>query len=82
MDNRVERCMAKDVEAVVTSFNQGDMILEAVRSLCEQTVLPSKIIIVDDGSTDKTSLDILNAIKADTTIPIPVVVIQQPNSGV
>ena len=82
MENRTEHCIAKEVEAVITSFNQGNMILEAVRSLCEQTVLPSKIIIVDDGSTDKTSLDILNAIKVDTTIPIPVVVIQQPNSGV
>lgn len=82
MENRTEHCIAKEVEAVITSFNQGNMILEAVRSLCEQTVLPSKIIIVDDGSTDKTSLDILNAIKVDTTIPIPVIVIQQPNSGV
>ena len=82
MENRTEHCIAKEVEAVITSFNQGNMILEAVRSLCEQTVLPSKIIIVDDGSTDKTSLDILNAIKVDTTIPIPVVVIHQPNSGV
>ena len=77
MENRTEHCIAKEVEAVITSFNQGNMILEAVRSLCEQTVLPSKIIIVDDGSTDKTSLDILNAIKVDTTIPIPVVVVQQ-----
>lgn len=74
--------IAKDMEAVITSFNQGDMIFEAVHSLCEQSVLPSRIIIVDDGSTDKNSLDILNAIKADPTIPIPVVVIQQSNSGV
>lgn len=82
MDIRNKGCLAKDIEAVITSFNQGNMILEAVHSLCEQTVLPSRVIIVDDGSTDKNSLDILNAIKADPSIPIPVVVIQQPNSGV
>ena len=82
MDIRDERRTAKDIEAVITSYNQGDMILEAVYSLCEQTVLPSRIIIVDDGSTDKYSLDILNTIKADHAIPIPVVVIQQANSGV
>ena len=64
MDIRNERCTAKDIEAVITSFNQGEMILEAVHSLCEQTVLPSRIIIVDDGSTDKNSLDILNTINA------------------
>lgn len=82
MDIRDEQRTAKDIEAVITSYNQGDMIIEAVHSLCEQTVLPSRIIIVDDGSTDKHSLDILNTIKADPAIPIPVAVIQQANSGV
>lgn len=82
MDIRNGRYTTKDIEAVITSFNQGNMILEAVHSLCAQTVLPSRIIIVDDGSTDKNSLDILNAMQADTTIPIPIVVIQQSNSGV
>ncbi len=82
MDMRSERYTAKDIGAVITSFNQGNMILEAVNSLCAQTVLPSRIIIVDDGSTDKNSLDILHAIKADPTLPIPIVVIQQSNSGV
>ena len=43
-----------DVEAVITSFNQGSMILEAVQSLCGQTIPPAGIIIVDDGSTDGT----------------------------
>ena len=40
---------AADIEAVVTSFNQGALILEAVQSLCAQTVQPGKIIVVDDG---------------------------------
>lgn len=82
MDIGKERCTAKDIEAVITSFNQGDMIQEAVYSLCGQTVLPARIIIVDDGSTDKNSLDILNALKTDPAIFIPIVVIYQPNSGV
>lgn len=82
MDISNKCCIATDIEAVITSFNQGDMILEAVHSLCEQTVLPAKIIIVDDGSTDKNSLDILNTIKADPTVPVPIVIIQQQNNGV
>ena len=45
--------MAEDVQAVITSYNQGEMVREAVDSLCNQTMLPSKIIIVDDGSTDE-----------------------------
>lgn len=33
------------VEAVVTNFNQGNMILEAVQSLCNQTLLPKKLLL-------------------------------------
>lgn len=74
--------IANDVEAVVTSFNQGSMILEAVHSLCCQTTLPARIIIVDDGSTDADSISILNQIKSDATLSVPVTILQQPNSGV
>lgn len=75
-------CIAKDVEAVVTSFNQGTMLLEAVRSLCGQTTLPSRIFIVDDGSTDEKSVNILNDIKASLNTPVPIAVIRQANCGV
>ena len=51
---------AADVEAVVTSFNQGSMIEEAVQSLISQTTPPERIILVDDGSTDEASVRILN----------------------
>lgn len=74
--------ITENIEAVVTSYNQGVMILEAVHSLCYQTVLPAKIIIVDDGSTDENSIRILNELKLDLSIPIPIIVIQQPNAGV
>lgn len=74
--------IAEDVEAVVTSFNQGTMLLEAVHSLYRQTMLPSKIFVVDDGSTDENSINILNKIKSDSEMPVPIEVIQQSNSGV
>lgn len=82
MDISGKQCVAEDIEAVITSFNQGNMIFEAVRSLCEQTLLPARIIIVDDGSTDKKSLEILDAITAETSIPVPIDVVHQKNSGV
>ncbi len=73
---------AKDVEAVVTSFNQGSMILEAVHSLCRQTMPPARIIIVDDGSTDEKSIHILHSIKEDSNLSVPVTIWEQANGGV
>lgn len=71
-----------DIEAVITSYNQGSMICEAVRSVCDQTVLPKGIIIVDDGSTDQHSIDVLNSIKNNRELPVPITVHFQENGGV
>ena len=71
-----------DVDAVITSYNQGSMILEAVQSLCNQTVLPKSIIIVDDGTTDIYSIEILNAIGNNSELSVPIKVIFQENKGV
>ena len=82
MNTKGETCIADDVEAVVTSFNQGAMILEAVQSLCDQTLKPARIIIVDDGSTDEASVQILQNIKTCFDGFVPIVVIQKANGGV
>ena len=72
---------AADIEAVVTSYNQGTLILEAIDSLYSQTVRPERIILVDDGSTDPASLAVLDQIEAGGG-PIPVTVIRRANGGV
>lgn len=81
MDKNTD-CFGTDIEAVITSFNQGTMILEAVESLCTQTVLPQKIIIVDDGSTDECSICVLKHIEEKSDLPIPVMIHYQENGGV
>ena len=71
-----------DIEAVITSYNQGSLILEAVQSLCNQTILPKKIIIVDDGSTDEYSLRILHDIEKNSDLIVPVMLYYKENGGV
>lgn len=71
-----------DIEVVITSFNQKSMIYEAVHSLCCQTIRPKRMIIVDDGTTDETSIDVLHEIETDARLSIPVHIIRQKNSGV
>ena len=80
--NRNREGFETGIEAVVTSFNQGTMISEAVESLCAQTLLPQKIIIVDDGSTDEFSVRILKEMEEKPDLPVPVVIHYQENAGV
>lgn len=80
--NRNKPIINPDIEAVITSYNQGSMILEAVQSLCSQTVLPGRIIIVDDGSSDEYSLGVLKDIERDPDLTVPAVVYYQKNGGV
>lgn len=79
---KINNNIAKDVEAVVTSYNQGKLILEAIYSLCNQTTPPAKIIVLDDGTTDQNSINILNNIKNNSAISVPVTIVRQKNSGV
>ena len=51
------------VSCVVTHYNRGHFLLQAVSSLLGQTHTNLEIIIVDDGSTDEESLDILRSLE-------------------
>lgn len=83
MENKEKKSrIVHDVEAVITSYNQGVMIQEAVQSLCRQTALPARIIIVDDGSVEEESVRILEKLEKNMELPIPVVIHWQENRGV
>jgi len=62
-----------DVTAVVPCFNYGAFVRDAVESLLAQEGGAPHVVVVDDGSTDPATLDVL----AD----LPVPVIRQENAG-
>lgn len=69
------------IDVVITSYNQKNLILEAVESVLKQTVKPSNIYIIDDGSSDSESLEVLHTLEQEQAA-IPVHVIYQKNQGV
>ena len=61
---------------IVTSYNYGRFVAEAVESILRQTVPMDEIIVVDDGSTDGTP-EMLRARYADGCIKL----IEKRNEG-
>src|SRR5260221_8533031 len=64
-----------DVTVVIANYNYGAYLEEAIASLESQEGGPPRIVVVDDGSTDPATLDVLDGLagRAD--------VVRQANQG-
>ncbi len=66
-----------NVSVVITSYNQNEMIREAVDSVRRQKLRSDAIIVVDDGSTDPASVQVLDELEQAEDITV----IRQGNAG-
>ena len=65
------------VDVVLPVFNGATTITEAIESLQRQTFTGFRIIVIDDGSTDRTP-EVLAALAAGDS---RITVLTQPNAG-
>lgn len=58
--NRSSRIAARpaDVSILISSFNDGPLLLDAIQSIVTQTTPVGEIIVYNDGSSDPESLDV------------------------
>lgn len=64
--------MKPTISIIIPAYNHEDFVAECIDSALNQTVKPHEIILVDDGSTDKT---------AEIALRYPIKVIRQVNKG-
>ena len=64
-----------DITVVISCFNYGAFLDEGVASLEAQEDGPPRMIVVDDGSTDAATLEVLDSLQDR------VLVIRQANQG-
>ncbi|MBM7818735.1 glycosyltransferase involved in cell wall biosynthesis [Cellulosimicrobium cellulans] len=66
------------VSVVVTSYDQRGLVDAAVASVTRQTLPPRSVVVVDDGSTDPESQDVLSEIAASGRARV----VRVPHAGV
>lgn len=63
------------VSFIIPCYNQGQLLLETLLSVQKQEYVPIEVIVVNDGSTDANTLDVLSS------LPESIRVIHIENSG-
>lgn len=74
----MDRKNGNQIDVVIPVYNGEKFVLEALESAVNQTLSPSRIIVVDDGSTDNTNKI---ASKYAETCKIQIKIIKKQNGG-
>ncbi|MCG3204775.1 MAG: hypothetical protein KCHDKBKB_01492 [Elusimicrobia bacterium] len=71
-----QRMISADVSVVLTCFNYGDYVASALDSVLQQSLLPKEIIVINDGSTDRSS-EVLSTYQKNPRVRV----VSQTNGG-
>ncbi|MBX9686100.1 MAG: glycosyltransferase family 2 protein [Candidatus Obscuribacterales bacterium] len=55
--------VSKTLSVIVPNYNDGDHIAFSLKAICEQSLAPHELIVIDDGSTDNSVSVILEVAK-------------------
>jgi glycosyltransferase involved in cell wall biosynthesis len=66
------------VSIVITCYNLGEYLEEAIQSALDQTYPDVEVLVVDDGSTDQRTIEVLDRLQSHSRLRI----LRTPNQGV
>ncbi len=79
-DNPIDGALTVDVDAVIPVFNGERYIAEAIASVIMQSTPPRNLFVVNDGSTDGTTVVVERCIAENTSSTV-IHVLNKPNGG-
>jgi glycosyltransferase involved in cell wall biosynthesis len=68
------------ISAIIPLYNGAPYIEQAIRSVLAQTLLPTELIVVDDGSTDR-GPEIVEQMAAERPARLPIKLLRKANGG-
>jgi len=70
-----------NISIVITCYREGELIYEAIASILAQSVLPREIIIVNDASTDHSTIKVCQELELRPNINCPIKVVWRELNG-
>ena len=58
------------ISVVITCYQEGDLLLDAVNSILSQTLFPIEIIIVNDASSDRRTIEVCQELENNALIRV------------
>lgn len=62
--------MNNDISVVITCYREGDLLYDAINSILSQTLLPLEIIIVNDASSDRRTIEVCQELEKNSLIQV------------
>ena len=62
--------MNNNISVVITCYREGDLLYDAINSILSQTLLPLEIIIVNDASSDRRTIEVCQELEKNALIQV------------
>lgn len=62
--------MNNNISVVITCYREGDLLYDAINSILSQTLLPLEIIIVNDASSDRRTIEVCQELEKNSLVQV------------